>query len=106
MDIFFDIRIIYKTRYIINMMAQFNPGKPHKDDDPLDGYQVRKSYFISCMKLIGELKPESVAFPWQIGCGLAGGNWDFYKKVIDKFSESYNIVLYKLPEKEHSSKKV
>lgn len=86
-------------RFIINMFAQFNPGKPHNPDDSKDGYQARKQYFISCMTHIKNLKPDSVAMPWGIGCGLAGGDWDFYKKVIDKFSTSFNIVLYKLPEK-------
>lgn len=86
-------------RYIINMFAQYNPGKPNKADDSLDGYQARKKYFIECMKAIDTLKPESVAMPWQIGCGMAGGDWDFYKKVIDKFAGSYNIILYQLPEK-------
>lgn len=88
-----------ENRYIINMFAQVNPGKPTNKDDLRDGEQVRKTYFIECMKRINELNPESVAMPWGIGCGLAGGDWDFYKKVIDKFSERFSIVLYKLPEK-------
>ena len=89
----------YYGRLIVNMFAQYNPGKPPSADDPLDGFQARKKYFIECMKAIDTLKPQSVAMPWQIGCGLAGGDWDFYKKVIDKFSNSFNITLYKLPEK-------
>jgi O-acetyl-ADP-ribose deacetylase (regulator of RNase III) len=88
-----------ENRYIINMFAQFNPGKPHKDDDPEDGYQARKQYFVQCMKLIKDLKPRSVAFPMGIGCGLAGGSWDFYKKVLEKFSSDINMVLYQIPEK-------
>ncbi len=89
----------YGGRPIINMFAQFNPGKPHKADDPHDGYQARKKYFIECMKAIDALKPSSVAMPHGIGCGLAGGDWEFYEKVITKFSKSFDIVLYKLPEK-------
>lgn len=88
-----------ENRYIINMFGQYNPGKPQEEDDPKDGFQARKKYFIDCMKLIGDLKPQSVALPWAVGCGLAGGDINFYNKVIDKFAESYNIVLYKLPEK-------
>jgi O-acetyl-ADP-ribose deacetylase (regulator of RNase III) len=88
-----------ESRFIINMFGQFNPGKPLRDDDPFDGIQARKGYFIECMKRVAELKPRSVAMPWQIGCGLAGGDWNFYNKVIDKFAGSFNIVLYKLPEK-------
>jgi len=28
-----------------------------------------------------------VAFPWQIGCGLAGGDWDTYASMIHVFAE-------------------
>ena len=82
------------------MFGQVNPGKPKIPDDPIDGFQVRKKYFVECLKKIGEMNPKSVAMPWEIGCGMAGGDWEFYKKVIDKFSESYKVVLYKLPEKQ------
>lgn len=88
-----------ENRFIVNMFGQFNPGKPYNPDDPVDGYQARKKFFIDCMKQIGELKPKSVALPWGIGCGLAGGDWTFYKKVVDKFAENYNITLYKIPAK-------
>jgi O-acetyl-ADP-ribose deacetylase (regulator of RNase III) len=88
-----------ENRFIINMFGQFNPGKPPSPEDEKDGIQARKKYFIECMKKIEALKPDSIAIPWQIGCGLAGGDWDFYKKVIDKFAERINITLYQLPSK-------
>lgn len=88
-----------ENRYVINMFAQINPGKPNVADDPRDGYQARKQYFINCMKQISLLNPESVAMPWFIGYGLSSESWEFYEKVIDKFSNQFNITLYKLPEK-------
>jgi hypothetical protein len=32
-------------------------------------------------------------FPWMIGCGLAGGNWDImFKKIYDKFNYGNDIT--------------
>ena len=29
---------------------------------------------------------ESVAFPYGIGCGLAGGNWEEYQAMLEEFA--------------------
>ena len=29
----------------------------------------------------------------MIGCRLAGGNWDNYKKMIEKFAENRNVTI-------------
>ena len=80
---------------IINMFAQYNPGKPINPDCPHDGYQARKKYFVMCLMEIKKLKPKSVAFPVRIGCGLAGGDWNFYNLALEKFAQGeINVVLY------------
>jgi O-acetyl-ADP-ribose deacetylase (regulator of RNase III) len=83
-------------RYVVNMFAQYNPGKPHNGDDVKDGYMARKRYFISCLNEIKKLKPQSVAFPLLVGCGLAGGDHSFYKSALEKFSLQTDVVLYDL----------
>jgi hypothetical protein len=90
-------------RLVINMFGQFYPGKPRYADSAKDGYFVRRKYFFSCLKevsLIDDL--DSIAFPWGIGCGAAGGDWDFYHGLIDKFAEHMkykaDVFIYKLPE--------
>eukprot|EP00392_Amoebophrya_sp_AT5.2_P003901 g3906.t1 len=53
-------------------------------------------------------RPVKIAFPFQIGCGLAGGDWDTYKKNLEKFAEQchiqfgehFQIYVYELPEKD------
>lgn len=37
----------------------------------------------------------SVAFPYMIGCGLAGGNWDKIYPLIEEIFDDYPFVLYK-----------
>jgi O-acetyl-ADP-ribose deacetylase (regulator of RNase III) len=95
-------------RGVINMIAQVYPGTARfKGDLPLD----RVGYFQQCLDKIAEIpKLHSVAFPYRIGCGLAGGDWDMYLSMLEKFSESVNtgdrcvkVVVYQLPEKIKSS---
>jgi hypothetical protein len=44
------------------------------------------------------LKPESVGFPYKIGCGLAGGDWKLYESEIKRWSieNSIHVKVYKL----------
>lgn len=83
-------------RPIIAMYAQFAPGKPGVNDSVHD----RVSWFWKCLIQIAELQPKSVAFPWSIGCGLAGGDWFgiYYPMLIGwaKQHPEISVVLYKV----------
>lgn len=74
-------------RYVIHMMGQVYPGKPKYPDSETDGVRARKVYFHSCLKQIAAIPDlNSVAFPYGIGCGLAGGDWGFYFDQLEKFA--------------------
>lgn len=60
-----------------------------------DTYQNRKIWFQECLDILDENNYETVAMPYGIGCGLAGGKWFEYKKMLEECNT--NIVLYKLP---------
>ena len=60
-----------EKRYIINMYAQFFPGKFGNENDSEDN---RLKYFNQCLEKILIFADGDVAFPFGIGCGLAGGN--------------------------------
>lgn len=86
-------------RYIINMFGQYYPGSPRYPDGIKDGFVARQNYFKDCLlKMIKMHQLESVAFPYNIGCGLAGGNWDVYEKLIDIFANnvSADVFVYQL----------
>ena len=84
-----------KDRYVIAMFAQFYPGNSNNSYSKRDGYGARLKYFKSCLKEMESLEG-SFAFPYRIGCGAAGGHWEFYKKAIEEFSEriSGDVVIY------------
>lgn len=35
----------------------------------------------------------TINMPWQIGCGMAGGDWDEYLKVINEFAENLPLNI-------------
>jgi hypothetical protein len=56
---------------------------------------VRLHYFRSCLELLAgrvlatktpDDKPMCLAFPVNIGCGLAGGDWGLYEAMIAAFA--------------------
>jgi hypothetical protein len=84
---------------IIHMFAQYCPGKPNAfsryyDDTP-DSFKDRKKYFKKCLDLIDKDPNITVVeIPYLIGCGLAGGSWKDYEKMLD--DSKTDIVLYKI----------
>jgi len=88
-------------RLVINMLAQLCPGRPVVADDPRDGYAARQEYFRACLQKVAEIKGiQSVAFPYQVGCGLAGGSWPVYYNLLQEFASRTpaRVVICKLPE--------
>jgi hypothetical protein len=89
---------------VICMYAQYSHGKPNTLKDPLnpqieETFQTRLSWFKECLKQIAELKPKSIALPYKIGCGLAGGSWTAYYKALQEWSSTnpdIKVVIYRL----------
>ena len=85
-------------RYVINMFAQIFPGHTKFPDSSADGTVAREKYFRKCLVSILKI-PDlySIAFPYGIGCNIAGGNWDIYLKMLEGFSTyvSGPVLLYR-----------
>lgn len=83
---------------VIHLFGQWLPGKPGKPYNyPTtysDTYSDRILFFKNCLKELDNLELDTVAMPYQIGCGLAGGNWDIYRKLLEDCKTK--IILYKL----------
>lgn len=100
----------FKTdgRPVINMYAQFHPGKPDEDPRGVDQPFMRAMWFQQCLdkiELAGFPQGTSIAMPFNIGCGIAGGNWDqTYEPMIDSFAKrmrrkGVEIRLYRKDQK-------
>lgn len=90
-------------RYVINIFGQYYPGSPKFTNSSLDGSKIREKYFHQCLlELVKVQDLESVAFPYRIGCGAAGGNWKYYLGTLHNFSEfvKSEVFLYCLTEQD------
>lgn len=77
-------------RFIIGMLSQKYPGTPGGDDDNISN---RLTYFDLCLSEIKKIPNlREIAFPYKIGCGLAGGNWDTYYNLLRRFSEQISSI--------------
>lgn len=90
------------SKAIVCMFAQWAPGRPRVfksyPEWDKDTYDARVQWFKSCLNEMKEIETDSIAFPWTIGCGLAGGDWTIYKALIEDFEKESGIkcVFYKL----------
>lgn len=86
-------------RLVIAMLGQYYPGKPRFPESKRDGFEARRSYFGACLDKIARIPGlESLAFPYQVGCGAAGGDWAEYFRLIEKMASGITarVVIYKL----------
>lgn len=106
---------------LISLFAQYSPGKPknYTDGDVVvnDTAIARRNYFQRSLLAMKEIINScgggdcgggcgggcdgnriTLYFPYGIGCGLAGGKWELYEKMIRDFGREnpeYNIVIVK-----------
>jgi O-acetyl-ADP-ribose deacetylase (regulator of RNase III) len=80
---------------IVNLFGQFNPGKPRKTTDT---QADRLKWFKQGLDEIGKLGMESISFPYKIGCGYGGGDWNEYYKALQDFDDSImgDVFIYKI----------
>lgn len=102
--------VIGKPYYVACLFGQFTPGLPGKyynyickEHGITETKEAREQWFKESLEkltdeLIG-LEITSVAFPYGIGCGLAGGSWPKYAKMITEWGfknqNNFSIVFVK-----------
>jgi hypothetical protein len=89
------------ARPVIAIFGQVYPGKPRYPNSSTDGPAARERYFAAALDRIAALSGLlSVGFPWEIGCGMAGGQWPRYRAMIDRFADANpcaKVTIYRLP---------
>ena len=76
--------------YVVNAYTQFNYGSNHADGDtkPVD-YEA----ITLCMRKINHtFKGQHIGLP-KIGAGLAGGDWNRIKSIIQKELKDCNVTV-------------
>ncbi|MEK4118059.1 macro domain-containing protein [Paenibacillus sp. FSL K6-1566] len=86
--------LIVKTdnKSVANLFGQLNYGRQ----------KVRYTDYEALKESLAALKTEaqkdglSVALPFNIGCGLANGDWSVVYGIIEDVFHDYEVTLYKL----------
>ena len=89
---------------MVAVFGQWLPGKPRACAHMYSRYRVihndtyedRFRYFEEALnKFVESVDDDRPAyFPYRIGCGLAGGNWDNYRLAIERFAARYRGPVY------------
>lgn len=91
---------VQDQRYVIALLGQYYPGKPKYPYSTKDGFEIRQKYFYQGLLRIAKIPNlESIAFPWKIGCGAAGGSWPHYLGNLTNFAnhlekQNTKVVIY------------
>lgn len=56
-----------------------------------DTRENRQKWFYQCLQQLKALHVKTVGIPYQIGCGLGGGDWTTYFEIIKHFAEESKI---------------
>lgn len=79
------------NKIVMNLFGQMYYGTDKQYTD----YAALECAFRN-MKEYAQKNQLSIAIPFQIGCGLAGGNWDIVYKIIEDVFSDYGVTIYKL----------
>jgi|688.fasta_scaffold573284_2 O-acetyl-ADP-ribose deacetylase (regulator of RNase III) len=74
---------------IANLFGQYGYG----NDKQYTDYKALEESLENMLFLIRPFK-KSIALPYKLGCGLAGGDWNIVYKIIEKVFEDYDVTIY------------
>eukprot|EP01138_Halocafeteria_seosinensis_P005974 gb/GECG01006106.1/.p1 GENE.gb/GECG01006106.1/~~gb/GECG01006106.1/.p1 ORF type:complete len:181 (+),score=24.99 gb/GECG01006106.1/:1-543(+) len=86
-------------KHVVNLLGQNSTGRAKKAETR----EVRLQWFKQALRNFmkhTELEGRDIAFPKNIGCGLAGGRWRDYLDIIEWFAEQLResrVFIVELP---------
>lgn len=86
------------SKPVINLLAQRYPGIAYWPNGKLQRVKWFKMCLLQIKTSFSFHKDVSIGFPYRIGCGLAGGDWTIYKKILEDFNKNnknISLVMYK-----------
>lgn len=79
-----------KTKFVANLCGKENIGTDKRQTNYDGIYVALEKLAKYCL----DNKIESIAFPWGMSCGLAGGNWSIIITMIESvFENNENITV-------------
>lgn len=93
-----------KCKYVASILGQWKPGKIYSvynypkfvlPETSIQRELWFKQGLLDLETQLNDLNIQSIsiAFPYRIGCGLAGGNWINYLKMIEDFTKRNTFTV-------------
>jgi O-acetyl-ADP-ribose deacetylase (regulator of RNase III) len=83
------------SKVIANIFGQYGYGRRSIQTD----YEALRKGLWSIKEVVTypytKLYNKTIALPYGIGCGLAGGDWKIVYNIIDEVFSDYDVTLYK-----------
>ena len=73
---------------ICNLFGQYEPGPAYNPQ--------RLEQALEMLGNTARIMNWSVALPYRLSCGIAGGNWDEVLEIIDRTMTGVDCVIYRL----------
>lgn len=81
---------ISPTQTVINMFAQNDYGRNRR-------YTSYDAFWVCLGEILKITKPgDTIAFPFGIGCGLGGANWEVICKMIEIALKDRQVYIYSI----------
>jgi O-acetyl-ADP-ribose deacetylase (regulator of RNase III) len=79
------------NRYVVNLYGQYHYDGP----GPKTDYAALEKALIEMFDYDYEgINNPKFGVPFNIGCGLAGGNWGIVSEILDRVSEQFKQTIY------------
>lgn len=83
--------ILFDGKIMANLFGQYSYGIGKQ----YTNYGALRECLEGILKLSIAFN-SSLALPYNLGCGLAGGDWSIVYKIIEEVFENYYVTIYKL----------
>lgn len=80
-------------KIVANMCGQDRYGK---DGKQYTDYEALEKCFDKTQRYMKENGIESIAFPYKIGCGTGGGDWNVVFGMIKEYFSDFEIEIWQL----------
>lgn len=77
-------------KIIANLFGQYRYGRDKQYTD----YNALKTSLEGILQ-VAKMFNDTIAIPYNLGCGLAGGDWNIVYKIIEEVFEDYDVTIYK-----------
>ncbi|WP_080845660.1 macro domain-containing protein [Cytobacillus gottheilii] len=82
--------VLTNGKMIANVFGQYRYGRGQRHTN-----YIALEKGLESLKEAAEELELSVAIPYGIGCGLAGGDWEVVYEIIVRVFDDYDVTIYK-----------